>query len=327
MADMDRRAVLGGGAAGALVSAGIQDASGTPPPWGTMCTIEAGELMVSYADIGPRHGACVLLLHGWPYDILSFADVAPRLADAGYRVIVPHLRGFGGTRLRDPTAPRNGQQAVLARDAVVLMDALGIERATIAGFDWGARIAVCMAALWPHRCRAIVPVSGYLIVNLEANARPLAPEAELGWWYQYYFATERGREGYARNRFEFAKLIWRRASPDWAFDDATFSRSAAALFNPDHVDIVVHNYRWRLGLAAGDPSCDELESALQRRPLISTPAITIGSDFDGASADGAAYRHMFRGPYSHVSLAGVGHNVPQEAPVAFLRAVREAAAL
>jgi len=286
--------------------------------------VRAGALDVAYVDLGPRHGEPVVLLHGWPYDIRAFEECAPMLAAQGHRVLIPYLRGYGPTRFASDAAVRNGQQAALADDARAFMDALHVTKATLAGFDWGARTAVAVAALWPERCKAIVPVSGYILANIAANQQPLAPRAELGWWYQYYFATERGRRGYAQNTHEFAKLIWQIASPTWQFDDATFDRSAAAFDNPDHVDIVVHNYRWRLGLAEGETQYVALEERLQQRPVVSTPAITIGSDFDGAAADGAAYRDRFTGPYEHRVLAGIGHNVPQEAPRAFADAVAAA---
>jgi pimeloyl-ACP methyl ester carboxylesterase len=249
--------------------------------------------------------------------------VAPRLASAGYRVIVPYLRGYGATRFRSAKTFRNGQQAALAVDAIALLDALRIEKAIVAGFDWGARTADIMAALWPERCKGLVSVSGYLIVNREANKQPLPPAAEYGWWYQYYFATERGRLGYTANRHDFNKLIWKNASPKWAFDDATFDRTAAAFDNPDHVSIVIHNYRWRLSLAEGEPQYDSLERRLLEAPAISVPTITIASDFDGAAADGAAYAKKFSGRHSHRILSGIGHDVLQEAPQAFADAVVE----
>jgi pimeloyl-ACP methyl ester carboxylesterase len=285
--------------------------------------IEAGLLDVGYVEAGPADGPAVLLLHGWPYDIHSFDDVVPLLTAAGHRVIVPYLRGYGTTRFLSDETVRNGQQGALAQDAIALMDALDIERAIVAGFDWGARSAVVLAALWPERVSGVVPVSGYIIVNLEANQQPLPPRAELGWWYQYYFATERGRRGYSENRREFNKLIWQLASPTWDFDDATYDRTAASFDNPDHVDIVIHNYRWRLELADGERRYDELEARLFERPVIGVPAITIGSDFDGAAADGHAYADRFSGPHSHRVLDGIGHNVPQEAPEAFADAILE----
>jgi pimeloyl-ACP methyl ester carboxylesterase len=294
---------------------------GTNTSFASLKQINAGMLNVGYAEAGPVDGPAVILLHGWPYDIHSYVDVAPLLAQAGYRVIVPYLRGYGTTRFLSGGTFRNGEQAVVAVDIIALMDALKIEKAIVAGYDWGARTADIMAALWPQRCKALVSVSGYLITNLKANQQPLPPQAELGWWYQYYFATERGRIGYDRNRHDFAKLIWKIASPKWDFDEATFERSAAAFNNPDHVSIVIHNYRWRLGLAAGEPQYDELESKLQEAPVIAAPAITIGSDFDGAAADGTAYAKQFSGKYSHRVLRGIGHNVPQEAPQAFAEAI------
>jgi pimeloyl-ACP methyl ester carboxylesterase len=287
----------------------------------TVKQIDAGLLNVGYVDAGPADGPAVLLLHGWPYDIHSFEDVVPLLTASGYRVIVPYLRGYGTTHFRSDDTFRNGEQAALALDAVTLMDALQIDQAIVAGFDWGARTAIALGALWPDRVSGLVSVSGYIIVNLEANQRPLPPKAELGWWYQYYFATERGRVGYTENRREFNKLIWQLASPKWAFDDATFERTAASFDNPDHVDIVIHNYRWRLKLADGEGQYDELEGRLFERPVIAVPAITIGSDFDGANADGRAYADRFSGAYSHRILDGIGHNVPQEAPDAFADAV------
>jgi pimeloyl-ACP methyl ester carboxylesterase len=296
---------------------------GTNTSFGPLNQIDAGLLNVGYAEAGPTNGSAVILLHGWPYDIHSYIDVAPLLASAGYRVIVPYLRGYGTTRFLSGETFRNGQQSAVALDIIALMDALKIEKAIVAGYDWGARTADIIAALWPERCKALVSVSGYLITNLEANKQPLPPQAELGWWYQYYFATERGRIGYEKNRHDFAKLIWKIASPKWNFDDATFDRSAAAFNNPDHVSIVIHNYRWRLSLAKGEPRYDDLEQKLFEGPVIAMPTITIGSDFDGAAADGTPYRKKFSGKYSHRVLKGIGHNVPQEAPEAFAKAVVE----
>jgi pimeloyl-ACP methyl ester carboxylesterase len=297
----------------------------TKTSFGPIKQIDAGLLNVGYAEAGPTNGPAVILLHGWPYDIHSYADVAPLLSAKGYRVIVPYLRGYGTTRFLSSETFRNGQQSALAVDAIAFMDALKIQKAIIAGFDWGARTADIMAALWPERCKALVSVSGYLIVNLEANQQPLPPKAELGWWYQYYFSTERGRAGYDKYRQDFNKLIWQIASPKWKFDDATFDRTAAAFDNPDHVAIVIHNYRWRLSLAKGEPRYDDLEQKLFKRPAITVPAITISSDFDGAAADGSGYRGKFSGRYSHKILDGIGHNVPQEAPQAFADAVIEVA--
>lgn len=278
--------------------------------------IDAGSLRVGYAEDGPADGLPVILLHGWPYDIHSYLDVAPLLAQAGYRAIVPYLRGYGTTRFLSDATIRNGQQAVLAVDIIALMDALKIQKAVIAGYDWGARTANVIAALWPERCKAMVSVSGYLIGNQQANKAPLPPQAELQWWYQFYFATERGRAGYTKYTDDFAKLIWRLASPHWAFDDATFARSAAAFHNPDHVAISIHNYRWRLGLAEGERRYDELEKKLAMAPVIGVPTITLEGDANGAPhSDASAYVKKFSGKYEHRLLTGgIGHNLPQEAP-------------
>ncbi len=287
--------------------------------------IGAGVLNVGYAEAGSPNGKVVILLHGWPYDIHSFVNVVPRLASAGYRVIVPYLRGYGTTSFLSKETLRNGQPSALALDFIALMDALKIEKAILAGFDWGARTANIIAALRPERCKAMVSVSGYLIGSQEANKNPLPPKAELQWWYQYYFATERGRAGYEKYRREFAKLIWQIASPQWKFDDATFERSAAAFDNPDHVQIVIHNYRWRLGLAGGEPKYDELEKRLAATPVISVPTITLQGDADGAPRpEASAYAKKFSGKYSHrVINGGIGHNLPQEAPREFADAVIE----
>ncbi|HZZ35243.1 MAG TPA: alpha/beta hydrolase [Caulobacteraceae bacterium] len=286
--------------------------------------IEAGVLSVAYAEAGPSGGPVVILLHGWPYDIHAFVDVAPLLAAKGYRVIAPYLRGYGSTRFLSGEAFRNGQPSALAIDVVALMDAMKIERAILAGFDWGARTADIVAALWPQRCKALVSVSGYLIGSQAAGKAPMPPEAELQWWYQFYFATPRGEAGYAQYRREFARLIWRLASPSWTFDDATFDRSAAALDNPDHVAIVIHNYRWRLGLAQGEAKYDALESRLASSPVITVPTITLEGDANGAPhLPAGAYAGKFSGRYSHRVLKGVGHNPPQEAPQAFAQSVVE----
>jgi len=283
--------------------------------------IDAGVLNVGYAEAGPANGSAVILLHGWPYDIHAFADVTPLLAAKGYRVIVPYLRGFGTTRFLSSDTIRNGEQAVIAVDTIALMDALKIKKAIIGGFDWGSRTAAIMAALFPDRLKALVAVSGYIIVNREANLQPLPPKAELGWWYQYYFATERGMLGYSRNTNDFNKLIWQLASPKWKFDDATFARTAASFNNPDHVKIVIHNYRWRLSIAEGEAKYRDLEQKLFTGPSISVSAITIASDFDGAAADGKGYANKFTGKYSHRVLSGIGHNVPQEDPQSFAKAI------
>jgi pimeloyl-ACP methyl ester carboxylesterase len=300
---------------------------GTNTSLGTIKQIDAGVLNVGYAEAGPADGAPVILLHGWPYDIHSFVDVAPLLASAGHRVIIPHLRGYGTTRFLGPDTMRNGQPSALAVDIIALMDALKIEKTTIAGFDWGARTANIMAALWPERCKAMVSVSGYLIGNQEAGKQPLPPKAELQWWYQFYFATERGRAGYDKYRHDFAKLIWQTASPKWAFDDATFDRSAAAFDNPDHVGITIHNYRWRLGLAEGEAKYDGFEKQLATGPVISVPTITLEGDANGAPhLEPSAYAKKFSGKYSHRLIkGGIGHNLPQEAPRAFAEAVIEVA--
>ena len=285
--------------------------------------IDAGLLNVGYVDAGPADGPAVLLLHGWPYDIYSFVDVAPLLTSAGYRVIIPYLRGYGTTRFLSDATFRNGQPSALALDMIALMDALKIEKATVAGFDWGARTANVMAALWPERCQAMVSVSGYLIGSQEAGKIPLLPPTELKWWYQFYFATERGRLGYDKYRREFAKLIWKLASPKWNFDDATFERSAKAFDNPDHVAIVIHNYRWRQGLANGEAQYDDLEAKLALGPVITVPTITMEGDDNGAPhPEPAAYARKFSGKYAHRTIAdGIGHNLPQEAPRAFAEAI------
>ena len=296
---------------------------GAHTSFGSLKQVDAGLLNVAYAEAGPTGGRPVILLHGWPYDIHSYVDVAPALASAGYRVIVPYLRGYGSTRFLAGDTVRNGQPAALARDVVDLMDALKIETAILGGFDWGARTGDIVAALWPERCKALVAVSGYLIGSQDAGRIPLPPTAELQWWYQYYFATERGRAGYDKYRRDFAKLIWQIASPKWKFSDATFDRSAASFNNPDHVAIVVHNYRWRLGLADGEPQYADLEKRLAEGPVITVPTITLEGDANGAPhPDPGAYARKFSGPYAHRTLrGGIGHNLPQEAPQAFARAI------
>ncbi|WP_328889299.1 alpha/beta fold hydrolase [Streptomyces sp. NBC_00316] len=338
---IDRRTVsriLAVGAAGASLSAlSVTSAlapdrkgaavSGIGKPgntsFGTLKQIDAGVLNVGYAEAGPADGPAVVLLHGWPYDIHSYVDVAPLLARHGYRVIVPYLRGYGTTRFLSSKTFLNAQQAVFALDLIALMDALKIKKAILAGFDWGSRTADIVAALWPERCKALVSVSGYLITNRERNKKPLAPRAEWAWWYQYYFATERGRLGLDRYRHDFAKLIWKNVSPTWSFDDATFQRTATAFDNPNWVPIVIHNYRWRLGLAEGEPRFDGIEKKLARSPVISLPTITLDGERDPFTppGDGAGYRDRFTGKYAHRTLKGIGHNVPQEAPEAFAEAV------
>ncbi|WP_206121067.1 alpha/beta fold hydrolase [Rhizobium leguminosarum] len=332
--DQDRRRFLGTAAMavaatqlGLIAPAAAQQATEAPATsFGRLNQIDAGVLSVGYADMGPASGPPVILLHGWPYDIHTYVDVAPLLALKGYRVIVPYLRGYGTTRFLSSETVRNGQQSAIALDIIALMDALKIEKATIGGCDWGARTACIIAALWPERCKALVSVSGYLIGSQEANKMPLPPKAELQWWYQHYFATERGRAGYEANRQDFAKLIWQIASPKWDFDDATFNRSAASFDNSDHVGIVIHNYRWRLGLAEGEPKYDDLEKRLAELPVIIVPTITLEGDANGAPhPNPSAYANKFSGRYGHRTIdGGVGHNLPQEAPQAFAKAVVEA---
>jgi pimeloyl-ACP methyl ester carboxylesterase len=296
---------------------------GTNTSFASLKQIDAGLLNVGYAEAGPATGPAVILLHGWPYDIHSFLDVAPLLASKGYRVIVPYLRGYGPTRFLSSDTVRNGQPSAIASDIVDLMDALRIQKPILAGFDWGARTANIIAALWPERCKAMVSVSGYLIGSQEAGKMPLPPKAELQWWYQFYFATERGRAGYDKYRHDFSKLIWQLASPKWHFDDATFDRSAASFDNPDHVRIVIHNYRWRLGLAEGEPKYDDLEKRLATFPVITVPTITMEGDANGAPhPEPSAYAKKFSGKYENrIIKGGIGHNLPQEAPEAFARAV------
>jgi pimeloyl-ACP methyl ester carboxylesterase len=298
---------------------------GAKTAFASLKQIDAGVLNVGYAEAGPINGPVALLLHGWPYDIYSFVDVAPLLASAGYRVIVPFLRGYGPTRFLSSDTPRNGQQSAVAVDIVALMDALKIQKAIIGGFDWGARTADIIAAIWPDRCLGVVSVSGYLIGTPEANKTPLPPQAELAWWYQFYFATERGREGYEKYRRDFAKLIWKQASPKWNFDDATFERSAASFDNPDHVSIVIHNYRWRIGLADGERQYDELDKRLAASPVITVPAITLEGDANGAPHPNPDdYAKKFSGKYAfRLVNGGVGHNLPQEAPQAFAKAIMD----
>jgi pimeloyl-ACP methyl ester carboxylesterase len=301
---------------------------GAHTSFGPLKQIKAGVLNVGYAEAGPANGPVVILLHGWPYDIYSFVDVAPMLASAGFRVIVPYVRGHGTTQFLSADTLRNGQQAAVAVDVIDLMDALKIEKATLAGFDWGARSADIVAALWPERCKALVTVSGYAVPNRQANKARLPPAAELQWWYQYYFATERGRAGYEKYRREFSKLIWQIASPKWKFDDATFERSAAAFDNPDHVAIVIHNYRWRLSLEEGESKYDDLEKKIAMAPVITVPTISMEGDANGAPhyPDDTTYREKFSGKYEYrVIKGGIGHNLPQEAPQAFAEAIIDTA--
>ncbi len=318
-----------------MIGSAITQSSNTEPPrlpsiksvtdtsFGPLKQIDAGLLNVGYAEEGPTNGPAVILLHGWPYDIHTYVDVAPLLAAKGYRVIVPYLRGYGTTRFLSSETVRNGQQSVVAIDIIALIDALKIEKAVFGGCDWGARTAGIIAALWPERCKGLVSVSGYLIGSQAANKTPLPPKAELQWWYQFYFATERGRVGYEKNRRDFAKLIWQLASPKWNFSDATFDRSAAAFDNPDHASIVIHNYRWRLGLAEGEAKYDDLERRLAEGPVITVSTITLEGDANGAfHPDSSAYAKKFSGKYAHrIIKGGIGHNLPQEAPRAFAEAV------
>jgi pimeloyl-ACP methyl ester carboxylesterase len=342
--DTDRRRFLAAAAASALAGAPLataalaaaQAATADAPPtsgaasgarFGPLKQIDAGPPIVAYAEAVPADGPPVVLLHGWPYDIHSYVDVAPILAAAGHRVLVPYLRGYGATRFRSADTPRNGQQAALAADAIAFLDALEIEAAVLGGYDWGARTADIVAALWPQRCKALVSVSGYLIGSQAINRKPLPPRAELQWWYQFYFATPRGEDGYRQYTRDFVRLIWELASPQWHFDDATFARSAPAFDNPDHVAVSIHNYRWRLGLAQGEARYDELETRLAALPRIGVPTITLEGDANGAPhPEPAAYAKMFTGRYEHRTIAGgIGHNLPQEAPQAFAKAVLDVA--
>jgi len=322
-------ATLVGGSTAASVAGAASPFSRLYAPFPPIRQIDAGVLNIGYVDMGPTNGDPVLLFHGWPYDIHAFVEVAPLLAAKGHRVIIPHLRGHGTTAFRSAATARNAQQAALGTDGIALMDALGIKQAVVAGFDWGARTADIMAALWPERCKALVSVSGYLIGSQAGNAKPLPPALELQWWYQFYFATERGKLGYAANTGAFNKQIWQLASPQWKFDDATFDRSAQSFVNPDHVAIVVHNYRWRLGLAEGESKFHVLETKLAAAPPIAIPTITMEGDANGAPhPDPSQYRARFTGRYEHRLISGgIGHNLPQEAPEAFARAVLDAAAM
>jgi len=320
---------------GVIAAARAQSGDGQPMPsprsgmntsFAPLRQIDAGLLNIAYAEAGPADGPPVILLHGWPYDIYSFVDVTPLLASSGYRVIVPYLRGYGATRFLSSDTMRNGQPSAVAVDIIALMDALKIQKAVLAGFDWGARTADIIAALRPERCKALVSVSGYLIGSQASGELPLPPAAELQWWYQFYFATDRGKAGYDKNRHDFAKLIWRQASPKWNFDDATFERSAAAFDNPDHVEIVIHNYRWRQGLAQGEAKYDAFETQLAASPVITVPTITLEGDANGAPhPPPSAYAAKFSGKYANRTIGGgVGHNLPQEAPQAFAQAVIDA---
>ena len=326
--DPTRRTLLGAAmiAAAAPLVPALAGPTGSPAiP--ALKTVRTDLLEIAYAEYGPVRGQVVVLLHGWPYDIHAFEEVAPALAAKGYRVVVPYLRGYGATRFLSAETRRNGEPAALALDTLAMMDALGIRSAILGGFDWGARTCDIIAALWPERVRGLVSVSGYLIGSQAAGRQPLPPEAELQWWYQFYFATDRGRAGYEKNRHDFNKLIWRIASPKWMFDDATFDRSAAAFDNSDHVDVVIHNYRWRLGLAEGEDRYGKTEQRLAAAPAIGVPTITMEGDANGAPhPEPAAYAAKFTGRYEHrLITGGIGHNLPQEAPAAFVRAVIDVA--
>jgi pimeloyl-ACP methyl ester carboxylesterase len=337
--DHQRRRLFGGAAMAVAAAqfgmAGSADAQagktklaaikpGTNTSFASLKQIDAGVLNVGYAEAGPADGPAVMLLHGWPYDIHSFVDVAPLLAAAGYRVIVPYVRGCGATTFLSSATVRNGQPSAVAVDTIALMDALKIDKAIFGGYDWGARTADIVAALWPERCKALVSVSGYLLANRDANKLPLPPKAELQWWYQFYFATERGALGYDKYRHDFGRLIWQIASPKWNFDDATFDRTAASFDNPDYVAIVIHNYRFRLALAEGEPQYEDIENRLGKNPVIAVPTITLEGDANGAPhyPDDTAYRKRFSGKYENrVITGGIGHNLPQGAPQAFAQAI------
>jgi pimeloyl-ACP methyl ester carboxylesterase len=312
-----------GPAAAASPADDLRAGSGKNTSLGPIKQVQAGVLNIGYAEWGPSDGKPVILVHGWPYDPHSYVDVGPLLGTSGYRVIAPFLRGYGPTTFLSKDTVRNGQQAAVALDIIAMMNALGIDKAVLGGFDWGVRTVDILAALWPDRVKALVAVSGYGINDLKANRQPLNPTAEYGWWYQYYFATERGVLGYDKYRHDFNKLIWKNVSPNWDFDDATYERTAESFSNPDHVAIVIHNYRWRQSLAPGEPQYDSYEQKLAAAPAIAVPTITIGSDFDGAAAGGKAYRSKFTGKYEHRTFDGIGHNVPQEAPQPFAKAIMD----
>lgn len=303
--------------------------AGGLPRLGPLQRVRTPVLDVAFVDAGPRDGEPVLLLHGFPYDVHSYVDVVPRLVDAGCRVVVPHLRGHGPTRFLDPATPRSGQQAALGADAVDLMDALGLPRAVLAGYDWGGRAACVVAALWPERCTGLVSVNGYLVQDISAAMTPIRPDLEAGFWYFFYFLTERGRAGLTANRREIARVIWTRNSPEWSWDDAVLDRAAEAFDNPDWVEVVLHSYRHRLGAAPGDPRYRESEDRLAALPPVTVPAVTLDGLADGnfPATDGSASAHRFTGPRVHHQVPRAGHNLPQEAPAAFADAVLEAARL
>jgi pimeloyl-ACP methyl ester carboxylesterase len=284
--------------------------------------VHAGVLDIGYYEAGPADGPVVLLLHGFPYDIHSYIEVAPILAAKGYRVVVPHLRGYGTTRFLDADTPRSGEQAALGADVIALMDALKIPKAVLAGYDWGGRAACVVAALWPERCAGLLSVNSYLIQDIAKAGKPLPAKVERGFWYQFYFTTERGRAGLAANRKDIARVMWPDNSPTWHFDEATFERSAAAFDNPDYVDVVIHSYRHRLGVAEGYPQYAELQRRLAAQPLITVPTVTLDGDSDGVvpATDGKGQAALFTRRTHHI-VKGVGHNVPQEAPVVFAEMV------
>jgi len=287
--------------------------------------VEAGVLDIAYHEAGPADGPVAMLLHGYPYDIHSYVDVAPQLAAKGVRAIVPYLRGYGATRFRDAATPRSGEQAAIGADLIALMDALGIRRAVFAGYDWGGRAACVGAALWPERCAGLVSVNGYLIQDIAKALLPAAPDREVAFWYQWYFQTERGRAGLAANRRAITKILWQQWSPNWRFDEATLERTSLAHDNPDFVDVVIHSYRQRYGLAASDPRYADIQRRLDALPPIKVPSITLDGDADGVipATDGRAGAAKFAGPRTHRVIPRAGHNLPQEEPEAFAAAVME----
>jgi pimeloyl-ACP methyl ester carboxylesterase len=287
--------------------------------------VDAGVLNIAYYEAGPADGPAVMLLHGFPYDIHTYVDVAPQLAAKGCRTIVPYLRGYGPTRFRDPATPRSGEQAAIGADLIALMDALGVKRAVFAGYDWGGRAACVAAALWPDRCTGLVSVNGYLIQDIAKAMAPAKPEREVALWYQYYFQLERGRAGLAADRRGIARILWRQWSPNWQFDDATFERTAEAHDNPDYVDVVIHSYRHRYGVADGDPQYADLQQRLAALPVIAVPTITLDGDGDGVApaTDGTRSAAKFTDRRSHRVIPRAGHNLPQEEPESFAGAVME----
>ncbi len=314
------------GRAGAPTVPGIS--RGTHTRFEHLKRVRAGVLDVGYAEAGPAHGPVVLCLHGWPYDIHSFVDVAPLLAGLGYRVIVPYLRGHGDTRFLSRRTPRTAEQSAIALDVVALMDALHIDKAVLAGFDWGSRTADIIAALWPERVKALVSTSGYLITDVKAQMEPAGAAVEHNWWYQWYFASERGKKAMEdpKSRVALCRYVWSLVSPNWDVADATFDRTAQAFLNPDYAAIVLYNYRWRIGLIEGEPRYDRYERQLAAQPTIGVPTITLDAALDPftPAGNGASYRHHFTGAYDHRTIGDIGHNLPQEAPTAFAQAVVDA---